>query len=99
MLFPTSKGVDYMLVHCYAPMSDESADYFWITSLLQWLRYYGFFYTKFLRPVFPCFSFLLLTCDMVTTGPSCEHLMYAYKLTTCSFVCMGTGEAGPSSLL
>jgi hypothetical protein len=35
----------------------------------------------------------------MTTGPSYRHLLYAYKLTTCSFVCMGTGEAGPSSFL
>jgi hypothetical protein len=35
----------------------------------------------------------------MTIGPSCRHLLYAYKLTTCSFVCMGTGEAGPSSFL
>jgi hypothetical protein len=35
----------------------------------------------------------------ITTGPSCRHLLYAYKLITCSFVCIGTGEVGPSSLL
>jgi hypothetical protein len=35
----------------------------------------------------------------MTTGPSCRHLLYTYKLTTCSFVYMGIGKAGPSSLL
>ena len=34
----------------------------------------------------------------ITTSPNCRHLMYANKMTLCLFVCMGIGEAGPSSL-
>jgi hypothetical protein len=46
--------------------------------------------------------FLFPVIELVTwmaIGPNCRHLLYTYKLTTCLFVCMGIGEAGPSSLL
>ena len=45
------------------------------------------------------FSVVLWLATWITTGPSYKHLLYAYKLTMCSFVCMGTSEARPSNLL
>jgi hypothetical protein len=44
-------------------------------------------------------SCCIILVTWITIGSSCKHLLYAYKLTMCLFVCMGTGEAGPSSLL
>ena len=35
----------------------------------------------------------------ITTASSWRHLLYAYKLTSFLFVCMGTSEARPSRLL
>ena len=46
--------------------------------------------------------FLFPILELVTwmaIGPSHRHLLYAYKLTTCMFVYIGIGEAGPLSLL
>jgi hypothetical protein len=46
-------------------------------------------------------KFFFVFCRLVTwitTGLCLRHLVYAFKLTNCLFLCMGTGEATPSSL-
>jgi hypothetical protein len=72
-------------------------DYFTDTmAKVLWVFLYRTYTLNFFKLFF---SFVLWLVTWITIGPSCRYLLYAYKLTICSFVCMGTGEAGPSSLL
>jgi hypothetical protein len=81
------------------PRSDVSANYFWITDTMAKVLWF-FLYRTYMLNFFKLFlSCCFMTCDMDNNWSSYRHLLYAYKLTMCSFVCMGTCEAGPSSLL
>jgi hypothetical protein len=99
MHFTASKCVDicWFTITISAPRSDVFANYFTDTmAKVLWV----FLYITYLLNLFQAFlSCCIKLVTWITTGPSCRHLLYAYKLTTCSFVCMGIGEAGPSSLL
>jgi hypothetical protein len=44
----------------HASRSDALANYFWIVSLLRWLRCYGFFYAKSLCGIFSMLLFLVI---------------------------------------
>jgi hypothetical protein len=98
--FPTLKGIIYMLV-CGLYSRKWSfylllLDYF--TAMMAKVLW-GFSNYNLHVEFFHAFSSCYWLVTWITTGPSYRHLLYAYKLTTCSFIYMGTSEAGPSSLL
>jgi hypothetical protein len=99
LFFLVLKGIYYMLVCRFYSRKWRHSSILLDYVATAMAKVFLVFSRLNLHVEFHAFTSCYWLVTWITTSPSCRHLLYAYKLTTCSFVCMGTGEAGPSSLM